>query len=210
MHNRQARIACRSAPGSGMSAAPARLRRRRRCRSRAIWGGRAWWSAEAADYSERVLYRPFASHASMRSEGQARVLTLSIRDPRWTGKPLPVARYSALMPDHGKLMHMFVVRTPQLDAFAHLHPAPRTPEALDFEAALPPLPGGTYRVYGDIVHESGYAQTLVSEVELAGNGTAAWTPTDPDDSAFVAQVLRPVAQVFRPAFEISWARGDRP
>jgi hypothetical protein len=169
----------------------------------AIWGGRTWWSVEAADYGETVLYRPFASHASVRSAGEARVLTLSIRDPRWTGKPPAAGRYSALMPDHGKLMHMFIVRTPELDAFAHLHPVPKTVEALHFDAALPPLPAGTYRVYGDIVHESGYAQTLVSQVELAGNGIAAWAPTDPDDSAFVAQVSRP-------AFEISWARDGRP
>ena len=38
------------------------------------------------------------------------------------------------------------------------------------------LPAGRYRVYGDIVHESGYAQTLVSSVDLNAGGDAA-SPT---------------------------------
>ncbi len=97
-------------------------------------------------------------------------LTLAIRDERWTGTPNPMSRYNALLPDHGKLMHLFLVREPALDAFAHLHPVARSPEALDFDTALPALPAGRYRVYGDIVHESGYAQTMVSNVEIHDSG----------------------------------------
>jgi hypothetical protein len=198
----------------------------------ALGGGYAWWTAEAANYGESVLYRPFATQAGVRSAGDSRILTLSIRDPRWTGKPLPAARYSALLPDHGKLMHMFLIREPALDAFAHLHPVPTTPAALDFDAALPPLPSGQYRVYADIVHESGYAQTLVARVDISGavHGTP---PGDADDSWFVETPTAgspvagsPVAQVFRPAIDnfpssdpafalaggtrIVWARGTRP
>src|SRR5439155_22294158 len=109
---------------------------------------------------------------------------LSIRDSRWTGTPVAETRYNALMPDHGKLMHLFLVREPALDAVAHLHPVARTPAALDFDVDVPPLPSGRYRVYGDIVHESGYAQTLVSRVDLAGDVRVAGAPTDPDDSFF--------------------------
>jgi len=172
----------------------------------ALWGGRAWWSAEAADYGESVLYRPFASQAAVHTTNGSRYVTLSIRDPRWTGKPQPVARYSALLPDHGKLMHLFVVRVPALDAFAHLHPVPRTPAALDFDAPLPALPSGTYRVYGDIVHESGYAQTLVSQVELTDPSPASPASGDPDDSWFVDAQRPAIADGTR----IVWATGDRP
>jgi hypothetical protein len=130
-----------------------------------LWGGYAWWEVEARAYREVVRYRPFVAEATTRRTSDRDVLTLSIRDPRWTGAPAPTNRFNALMPDHGKLMHLFLVRENGLDAFAHLHPVAR-PQALDFDATLPPLPSGRYRVYGDIVHESGYAQTLVASVDV--------------------------------------------
>src|SRR5262249_39698524 len=138
-----------------------------------------------------VLYRPFASAATVKTEGARRVLTLEIKDRRWTGKPIAATRYNALMPDHGKLMHLFVVREPGLDAFAHLHPIARTPAALAFDADLPPLPAGRYRVYADIVHESGYAQTLIAQADIgapapsaASTGGETSSHADPDDSWF--------------------------
>lgn len=68
-----------------------------------------------------------------------------------------------MIPDHGKLMHMFVV-SDDLRAFAHLHP--ETSDTVTFTARRPPLPGGRYHVYGDVVHESGFAQTLTAPVTL--------------------------------------------
>jgi hypothetical protein len=150
----------------------------------ALWGGNLWWAAEASDYKASVLYRPFNAAASLSRPGDRHVLTLSIRDSRWTGTPVAETRYNALMPDHGKLMHLFLVREPALDAVAHLHPIARTPAALDFDVDVPPLPSGRYRVYGDIVHESGYAQTLISEVELSEDVGGPPMPTDTDDSWF--------------------------
>jgi hypothetical protein len=150
-----------------------------------LWGGNVWWEAEAESYRAFVRYRPFATSTAIVDRAGRPTLTLTIRDDRWDGTPILASRYNALMPDHGKLMHMFLVREDDLGAFAHLHPVARSPEALDFDTALPPLTPGRYRVYGDIVHESGYAQTLVDSVEVA-----ALTPapvTDRDDSFFVGQ-----------------------
>ena len=146
-----------------------------------LWGGNVWWEAEAESYRTFIRYRPFETTA-MVSDGPPK-LTLGIRDARWTGEPVSETRYNALLPDHGKLMHMFLVRDDNLGAFAHLHPVARSSKALDFDSALPPLPPGRYRVYGDIVHESGYTQTLVNTVEVAATSTAPLT--DPDDSFFV-------------------------
>jgi len=180
-----------------------------------LWGGGQWWTAEAETYRRSVLYRPFASTADVRDGGGRRVLSLEIRDPRWTGTPIALSRYNALMPDHGKLMHLFLVREPGLSAFAHLHPVARTPAALAFDADLPPLPAGRYRVYADIVHESGYAQTLVASAEVGkGASEADDSPrSDPDDSWFAddaaleAQSSR-FALADGPA--IVWQRGAGP
>jgi hypothetical protein len=120
-----------------------------------------------------------------------------------------VTRYNALMPDHGKLMHMFLVREPDLGAFAHVHPVPRSTASAVFDVALPPLPAGRYRVYGDIVHESGYAQTLISSATL-GNSDHAAGGADLDDtwSAGAAIPEDTSATFYGPGgMTITWQRG---
>lgn len=178
-----------------------------------LWGGSLWWTAEAALYSNFVLYRPFESRAALHDEGARRVLTLEIDDRRWTEATTPAGRYNALMPDHGKLMHLFLVREPGLDAFAHLHPVPRTPSSVAFDVDVPPLPQGRYRVYGDIVHESGYAQTLVARVDLPGGGLSDSPRTDPDDSWFAgdAALEAPSPSVtLADGPTLVWQRGPAP
>jgi hypothetical protein len=74
-------------------------------------------------------------------------------------------RWTPLIPDHGKLMHLFLVRDREPGAFAHLHPVPRS-EA-EFEVPLPPLPAGPYHVYADVTHEDGFSETLVATPKSA-------------------------------------------
>ncbi len=136
-------------------------------------GGRAWWNDVDAAY-RTGLYQPFHATATVRADG--RVLRLTIDDTSWTSAK---RQWTPLIPDHGHLMHLFLVRDSSLDAFAHLHPLPR--DSATFEAAVPPLPPGRYRLYADIVHESGFAQTLVMTVEIVAPA-GAWRPTDPDDA----------------------------
>ncbi len=184
-----------------------------------LWGGNLWWAAEASSYSQSVLYRPFNAAASVAPQGDLRTLTLSIRDERWNGTPNPRSRYNALMPDHGKLMHLFMVREQAPAALAHLHPIARN-AGLDFDVAVPPLPAGRYRVYGDIVHESGYAQTVVSSVDLGNarpelvEGRAqAPAPTDADDSWFSGATVPESASVtydLGDGSRLVWARGEPP
>ncbi|MEA2564488.1 MAG: hypothetical protein QOH06_5992 [Acidobacteriota bacterium] len=130
-------------------------------------GGKSWWASVEAEERED-LFRPFAVEASVRD----RTLALDITG---TGN----RKWSPLIPDHGKLMHLFLVREPGLDAFAHLHPVFSEPR-MRFETALPALPAGRYRVYGDIVQESGFSQTLTDMVEIPA--IPAGPATDPDDS----------------------------
>jgi hypothetical protein len=158
---------------------------RRRARARAIallaalllalglWGGKHWWD-RADEKARSGLFKPFKVRTAVSREGGGQVLDLRIDDERQ-------AEGSPLIPDHGKLMHLFLVREPGFDAFAHLHPVAQ--KADDFRAVLPPLPAGTYRLYADVVYETGFPQTLVDRVEIpAAPAAEALPPTDPDDS----------------------------
>lgn len=139
----------------------------------AVLGGGRWWSAEEAAY-QRNLYTPPASEASVASDDGAPVLTLAVVDEAW-------GRFSPLIPDHGKLMHMFLVREPEMDAFAHMHPV--RADSASFRLVLPPLPEGTYRYYADVVHESGFPQTFVGRVDIPATASEAVAAgVDADDS----------------------------
>ena len=141
----------------------------------ALLGGRAWWNSVDAAY--RIgLYRPLHVTATARAGSRGRVLRFAIDDTSWAN---PKRQWTPLVPDHGHLVHLFLVRDSAPDAFAHLHPLPL--DSTTFEAAVPPLAAGRYRLYADVVHESGFAQTLVGAVDL-GVATGTWQPSDPDDA----------------------------
>ena len=138
-----------------------------------LFGGSLWWDAEDAMYG-RHLYRAPEAEATVTADGR---LTLGVEG--WRGEGWSDA--SPILPDHGKLMHLFLVRQPGLDVFAHLHPA--RADSLAFATPLPPLPPGEYRVYGDVLHESGFQTTLTDTVRIpAGAGAST---LDPDDSWLV-------------------------
>jgi hypothetical protein len=145
-----------------------------------ILGGRSWWSGEARLY-RRLLYKPMRVVATQASPA---TLTLALSDPGW----MRWREIDDLVPDHGHLMHLFLVRAPGLDAIAHLHP--RLVDTARFDQATPPLPAGSYRLFGDIVHRTGLDETVSTEVALAGPPP---TPTGdgghPPDPATAADLL---------------------
>ena len=127
----------------------------------ALGGGWAWWDAVDAAYRSRI-YRPWSTSAAIAATGGGPRLTLTIDDPEWrANRRLPGA---ALLADHGKLMHMFLVEAASLSAFAHVHPVTAGEDV--FTVPLPPLPAGEYRIFADIVHENGFAPTLVDTVRV--------------------------------------------
>ncbi|HEX6943702.1 MAG TPA: hypothetical protein VF128_12290 [Gemmatimonadaceae bacterium] len=147
-------------------------------------GTTAWWRAEDRAFRER-LYRPLSIGTRVdTSSGNARFV-LTITDSTWLRRDdvaLLRARGEApvtgLIDDHGKLMHLFLVAEDGM-AMAHLHPA--TTDTVTFASTLPPLPAGRYRVFADIVHQSGFTQTLTSTV-MVPNVAATPVLTDADDS----------------------------
>ena len=148
----------------------------------ALAGGWSWWNAVDAEYRSRI-YRPWGTSSTVAMTGGGAVLTLAIDDPDWlANRNLPGA---GLLPDHGKLMHMFLVEADALAAFAHVHPAPAGEDV--FEVALPPLPAGEYRIFADIVLENGFAPTLVDTMRLPQSavvpGEASASDPDAPDAA---------------------------
>jgi hypothetical protein len=141
--------------------------------------GRAWWTSEENRYLNRVLYKPVPLEA--RIESGRLLLDL---DPAGEGQ----RDRTPLIPDHGKLMHLFMVRSGTMDAVAHLHPV-RIDGGKSFTCGLPPLPAGTYQLFADITQESGFAQTLVGSVVVRPEvASTRYVATDPDD-AFRAELL---------------------
>jgi hypothetical protein len=136
-----------------------------------LWFGRNWWASEAADYRNNRLYQTLEAKAQVRIDNGECIFTIERAIN-------PSRNYGPLVPEHGKLMHLFLVREPGMDAFAHLHPT-----KLDwktFETTLPGLPGGEYRVYADVTYETGFSDTLTAMVRLPELATATRS-IDPDD-----------------------------
>lgn len=110
-----------------------------------VVGGKGWWDSVDRDYRANRLYRPLPLRTEVFTTNGQPVLRLRVDTsdgPR---------QWSPLVPDHGKLMHLFLIRAEEPDTFAHLHPVQRA--GLTFETALPPLPPGRYSVIADVTHE---------------------------------------------------------
>ena len=124
----------------------------------AAWGGNWRWQQMDRDFAN-ALARPLPVGSAVETGDERNVLQLTP-----TREAPATAAWDTLVTDHGKLMHLFLVREPDFDAFAHLHPVRRDPRS--FEGMLPPLPGGTYQLYAEVTHEDGSSETLVSQVNL--------------------------------------------
>lgn len=167
-------------------------------------GGRAWWRAVDAEYRGSLDRRWEASAAILTRNGSS-VLQLAIPDSAWRGRSWRDRAASPLIPDHGKLMHLFLVGEHLPDAFAHLHPVVAADSSI-FETVVPVLPAGRYRVFADITHESGFARTLTASVDLPGSGAS--VSPDPDDAWVVAAATDSVA-LLPDSTVIRWQRPPR-
>lgn len=176
-----------------------------------LTGGRLWWRSEENAY-RGTLHEPIAVTTELRHDADRAELRLTLVDPRWLAK-----QWSPLVPDHGKLMHAFLVRAPRLDVFAHVHPQPV--HADSFSLLLPPLPTGEYRLYADVVHESGFAQTLTDTISLPAVALPDSTAPqpDPDDTwwtgsppAAPATGRGTLAVLFEDGSSIAWVRDAAP
>ncbi len=154
-----------------------------------LYLGNAWWKAEAGAY-DRYIYKPLEMSASL-EEGKR--LVLKLRDPGW----LRGRSIDDFIPDHTHLMHLFAMRTPELDRVFHLHP--RMTASGVFTHELPDMPAGRYQLFADVVHKGGFPETIVAEIDLpdiaggplVGDDSSGAAP--PISSADYERVVAPLA-----------------
>ena len=141
-----------------------------------VWFGNRWWRSEADNYA-RYVYKPLTMKAVLEPD---RILYLKIKDPGW----LSSRKTDDFVLDHDHLMHLYLIREPAFDAVYHLHPDQVAPG--EFQLSMPSIPAGTYSLYADVVHATGFPETLVNHItlpEIAGR------PLEGDDAKGLAQPL---------------------
>ncbi len=143
--------------------------------------GNNWWGGLTKEYLNDI-YKPYRAITKVVNEDGQDVLKLTIDSNSVYNRKL-----SYVIPDHGKLMHLFLVRQSTMDAFAHLHPLRK--DTLNFEALLPNLPAGKYLLYADIMrYIGGFQYTLTDTIEIK-NAVKNSKIQDPDDTYAITNAL---------------------
>ena len=143
--------------------------------------GNNWWGGLTKAHLKE-MYKPYRASTKVMNENGQDLLKLTIDSNSVYNRKL-----SYVIPDHGKLMHLFLIRQGTMDAFAHLHPVRK--DTLNFEALLPNLPAGKYLVYADIMrYVGGFQYTLTDTVEIK-NAVKNTKIQDPDDTYAITNAL---------------------
>jgi hypothetical protein len=141
--------------------------------------GNRWWGSEASA-NDRLNYKVPNMKPSLVGGS---LLRLHLENPnaseptRFRSEQPDRIRLDDLIPDHGHIMHLFIVHMPDMKAFWHLHPD--QVQTGDFAVNLPIMPEGQYKLYADIVHHTGFPETQVATVNLSA---VAGEPLSGDDS----------------------------
>ncbi|MGQ0641423.1 MAG: hypothetical protein ACT4P6_11740 [Gemmatimonadaceae bacterium] len=176
----------------------------------------AWWRAADADF-KRALFQPLAIATRIDRDTLDSRLTFTITDSAWLRRgdvgwlrARGKAQLSDLVQDHGKLVHLFLVAADTPSAIAHLHPS--TSDTVSFTTALPPLPAGNYRVFADIVHASGFSQTLTSTIALAPDRSPSRNRAENHDDSWGVGLGDPHANsaTLEDGSALTWLRGATP
>ena len=161
-----------------------------------LYLGNAWWTAEANAYAKNI-YKPVEMSGSV--DGGR--LSLRLKDVGL----FRMNKLDDLIPDHGHLMHLFVVSTPAMDKLWHLHPEQTDPGA--FTTDLPAIPAGKYQLFADIVHASGIPETGATQIEIPN--VAPGRPLGADDAAASGPAIRQAMNATAPlagGFRMIWER----
>jgi hypothetical protein len=159
------------------------------CLIAVLFAANYWWGVDASA-NARLNYKMPHVQSSLQA---GNVLQLRLDNPNtlesmFTGATLEqikrlnvqipdLPRLDDLIPDHGHILHLFLVRMPDMQSFWHLHPDPAGEG--QFTDTLPSLPAGHYLIYADIVHQTGFPETQIGTIDLPA---IAGAPLRGDDS----------------------------
>ena len=147
--------------------------------------GGLWWRADARQYASHIYNAP-AIEAAINSNGQlilrAGPLHMASGNPR---RPADVIDFKDLIVDHEHLMHLFLVRSPGMDVFWHLHP--ERAGSGSFIQNLPAMPAGQYQIFADVVLSNGFPVTMIGQIDLPS--AIAGKPLTGDDSGIAGNSI---------------------
>jgi hypothetical protein len=177
--------------------------------------GGTWWRAAASTYQHHIdLLKPPQVETKLLDGNRLMIkpagpLVVPIVGFYLDRRPRPV-KLEETIPDHGHLMHLFLVRTPGMDRMWHLHP--EFDKGGAFVEALPAMPAGQYQIFADIVDKSGYPWTLIGSVKLPQiNGTApAGDDSNWEGSRLTAPFSESAVAQLPDGARMVWERGDGP
>jgi hypothetical protein len=178
--------------------------------------GNWWWGLEASANARHNYLLPQVQPVL----GAGNVLQLQLENPndmnvrepevakrlRQLGVVVPDAvRLDDLVPDHGHLLHLFLVRMPDMKSFWHLHP--EQTGVGQFADKLPALPAGHYQIYADIVHQTGFPETQVGTIDLPGS---TGEPLAGDDSGVADLAATDKVAQLTGSYRMIWERDQQP
>jgi hypothetical protein len=122
--------------------------------------GNMWWDAAASGRADLMMYKAPPLEASLQNQD---ILVLKMGFSSWHDRRKEM-RLDKIIPDHGHLMHLFLISLPNLDRFYHIHPDQITKDT--FTERLPSVSAGNYALFADIVRESGFPDTMTTRLKL--------------------------------------------
>lgn len=146
----------------------------------AVAGGGWWWHVEAANYATDLFraddLRPalIGNRLKLTTGATLKQAFEGHAEGEWVQ-----TSNKRLLLDHGKPMHLYAIRWPEMDAVYHLHPA--TTGEYGLSEVLPSMPAGTYKLYADVVYLSGFAETMTSTLTVPAGVSNA--PLAADDAS---------------------------
>jgi len=134
--------------------------------------GNWWWDISAASLKHDMIYDAPPLVTALDGAGH---LILRVGDNDWHTLRKDIWSMN-LIPDHGHLMHLFLLRVPAMDEFFHLHPEKNDDGS--FVLNLPSLPAGHYQIFADIVRGSGFPEPMLADTDLPDVAGAAYSGDD--------------------------------